>query len=137
MLPWEQRVKAADWQSFNDIKLDFGDADQIGDERVVFNIRGNHYRLIAIVKIRNHRVYVRWIGTHAAYDEAVRRIDPLLDLNPAPGSSEDDELDVLSTLVEAYENQHYPTFSFSIRQYDYLRPGLVAFSKQFQLSIYK
>lgn len=69
MLLWEHRVKAADWQTFNDIKKDFGDADQVGDERVVFNIRGNHYRLIAIVKIRNHRVYVRWIGTHKAYDK--------------------------------------------------------------------
>ncbi len=55
-----------------------------------------------------HVVTVRPIRTEDDYDEAVRRIDALLDLNPAPGSSEDDELDVLSTLVEAYENQHYP-----------------------------
>ena len=69
LLLWERRVKAADWQTFNDVKQDFGDADQVGDERIVFNIRGNHYRLIAIVKVRNHRVYVRWIGTHKAYDK--------------------------------------------------------------------
>lgn len=69
LLLWEQRVKAANWQTFNDLKQDFGDADQVGDERIVFNIRGNHYRLVAIVRIRNHRVYVRWIGTHSAYDK--------------------------------------------------------------------
>ena len=69
LLLWERRVKAADWQTYNDVKQDFGDADQVGDERIVFNIRGNHYRLVAIVKIRNHRVYIRWIGTHKAYDK--------------------------------------------------------------------
>ncbi len=71
LLLWEQRVKAADWQTFHDLNQDFVDADQIGDERIVFNIRirGNHYRLVAIIKIRNHRVYVRWIGTHKAYDK--------------------------------------------------------------------
>lgn len=69
LLLWEYRVKAADWQNFSDIKQDFEDANQVGNERVVSNIKGNHYRLVAIAKIRNHRVYIRWIGTHSEYDK--------------------------------------------------------------------
>ena len=56
-----------------------------------------------------HIVAVKPIRTEPAYDEAINRIDELLDMNPTPGTPEDDELDVLSTLVEAYENKHYPT----------------------------
>ena len=54
-------------------------------------------------------VTVRPVRTEADYDEAMVRINALLDMNPAPGTPEDDELDVLSTLVEAYEDKHYPT----------------------------
>lgn len=65
---WENKVKKADWKNTHDIKKDFGDADAVGDNRVIFNIKGNHYRLVAIVIFRNHRVYVRWVGSHAEYD---------------------------------------------------------------------
>lgn len=57
----------------------------------------------------SHVVAVKPIRTEIDYDEAISRIDTLLDMNPAPGTPEDDELDVLSTLVEAYEHKHYPT----------------------------
>lgn len=54
-------------------------------------------------------VNVKPIRTGTDYDEAIVRINALLDINPAPGTPEDDELGVLSTLVEAYEDKHYPT----------------------------
>lgn len=49
------------------------------------------------------------IRTESDYDEAIVRINTLLDMNAAPGTSEDDELDILSTLVESYEDKHFPT----------------------------
>ncbi len=53
-----------------------------------------------------HVVAVRPIRTEHDYDEAINRIDELLDMNPTPGTPEDDELDVLSTLVEDYKKKH-------------------------------
>jgi len=66
---WEIKVRKADWKNFHDVKEVFRDADAVGDDRIIFNIKGNHYQLIAIVVFRNHRVYIRWIGTHKAYDK--------------------------------------------------------------------
>jgi mRNA interferase HigB len=66
---WESKVKHADWKHAHEVKKDFGDADPVGDNRIVFNIKGNHYRLVAIVIFRNHRLYIRWIGTHKEYDK--------------------------------------------------------------------
>jgi HTH-type transcriptional regulator / antitoxin HigA len=51
---------------------------------------------------------IKPIKTEADYDEAIVRINQLLDLNPQPGSDQDNELDILSTLVESYEDEHYP-----------------------------
>ena len=51
---------------------------------------------------------VRPIRSDADYREALRRIEVLMDMNPDAGTAEDDELDVLATLVEAYEDRHYP-----------------------------
>ncbi len=51
---------------------------------------------------------IRPIKTEADYDDAIIRINQLLDLNPQPNSEEDNQLDILSTLVEAYEDEHYP-----------------------------
>lgn len=56
-----------------------------------------------------HTVAVKPIRSEEDYDEAIKRIDRLLDINPELGTPEEDELEVLSTLVEAYENKHYPT----------------------------
>jgi HTH-type transcriptional regulator / antitoxin HigA len=51
---------------------------------------------------------IKPIKTEADYDNAIVRINQLLDLNPQPGTDQDNELDILSTLVEAYEDEHYP-----------------------------
>jgi len=48
------------------------------------------------------------IRTERDYQEAIKRLDELLDMNPEPGTAADDELEVLTTLVQAYEKQHYP-----------------------------
>jgi mRNA interferase HigB len=65
---WVHIVRAADWTRPSDIKLLFNSADILANDRVVFDIRGNRYRLVAAVHYRGKRVYVRFIGTHAEYD---------------------------------------------------------------------
>jgi mRNA interferase HigB len=66
---WVSIMRNLDLSSLNDIKNYFGSADVIGRNRVVFNIKGNRYRLITVVLIRNQTIYVRWAGTHAEYDK--------------------------------------------------------------------
>jgi mRNA interferase HigB len=61
-------VKVADWSKPTDIKEVFRSADILANDRVVFNISGNKYRLVVAVHYRGRRVYIRFIGTHAEYD---------------------------------------------------------------------
>jgi len=62
---WYHRVSNAEWDNLNELKQDYLSADYVGNNRVVFNTKGNDYRLIAIVIYVSHKVYIRWIGTHA------------------------------------------------------------------------
>jgi mRNA interferase HigB len=62
-------VRAANWTKPTDVKLMFRSADILRNERVVFDIGGNKYRMVAAVHYRGKRVYVRFIGTHAEYDQ--------------------------------------------------------------------
>lgn len=65
---WEGKVKAAKWTSPADIKSEFSTASFVAKNRVVFNIGGNKYRLIVAIAYRIGVVYIKFIGTHAAYD---------------------------------------------------------------------
>lgn len=70
---WYAQVRSADWQSPADVKREFGTTvDFIGDNRVIFDIGGNKYRLIVHVAYRFKRVLVKFVGTHKDYDS----IDP-------------------------------------------------------------
>lgn len=65
---WYRHALKADWASPSDVKADFGNASILRDGRVVFNIAGNHYRLVAWINYPYRVVYIRFIGTHAEYD---------------------------------------------------------------------
>lgn len=65
---WYKKTQKAEWNCFADIKKSFNSADAAGNNRYVFNIRGNKYRLIAIVLFKMKTVYIRFIGTHREYD---------------------------------------------------------------------
>jgi mRNA interferase HigB len=69
---WVHVVRGADWSKPNEVKETFRSADILKGGRVVFDIGGNKYRLIAAIHYRGQRVYIRFIGTHAEYD----KIDP-------------------------------------------------------------
>ncbi len=62
-------AKKATWKSPQDIKAEYRTASILRHSRVVFNIKGNTYRLVAAVKYEFQVVYIRFIGTHEAYDK--------------------------------------------------------------------
>ncbi|MDR3254825.1 MAG: type II toxin-antitoxin system HigB family toxin [Synergistaceae bacterium] len=65
---WYAHVKNIKWVSPADVKADFGNASVLRGGRVVFNIAGNKYRIIAKINYPYGIVYVRFVGTHAEYD---------------------------------------------------------------------
>ena len=65
---WYQEAKAADWATPHQIKAMYRNASVLGDNRIVFNIAGNKYRLIVKFNYRYRIGYVRLVGTHAEYD---------------------------------------------------------------------
>ena len=65
---WYARTSKTNWKDFSDLKRSFRSADSVGGKRVVFNIKGNRYRLVAIVLFKIKRVYIRFVGTHEEYD---------------------------------------------------------------------
>lgn len=66
---WFHETKAAHWNSFADIKARYRSADALPGNRVVFNIRGNTYRLIVRIHYNTGIVFLRFLGTHAEYDK--------------------------------------------------------------------
>lgn len=66
---WFIKTINADWASFADIKKTFNSVDAIGNQHYVFNIHGNDYRLIAVVKFKIKMVFVRFVGTHSEHDK--------------------------------------------------------------------
>jgi len=64
---WYHDAKQVRWKSPSDIKSVYRNASVIGNNRVVFNIKGNRYRLVAAVQYPHGIVYVRFVGSHKAY----------------------------------------------------------------------
>ena len=66
---WYQETLKADWESPIDIKKDYPSASILLQNRAVFNIKGNHYRLIVKLNYEYKIIWIRFIGTHAEYDK--------------------------------------------------------------------
>lgn len=66
---WYAEAKKGNWSSPHEIKRVYRTASAVGNERIIFNICGNKYRLIVAVKYDFKIFYVRFIGTHRQYDE--------------------------------------------------------------------
>lgn len=65
---WADEARKASWRQPADIKAQYRNASILRNRRVVFNIKGNDYRLVASVAYRYQAVYVKFVGTHAEYD---------------------------------------------------------------------
>ena len=69
LIDWHKITRKAQWNSVNDIRKDFPSAEMVVDDKVVFNIKANDFRLVALVWFKAKRVYVLWVGTHSEYDK--------------------------------------------------------------------
>jgi mRNA interferase HigB len=71
LLAWYREVEHEDWSTPANVKRKYGTASIVGSSRVVFNIKGNDYRLVVRINYAYRTVYIRFVGTHTEY----RRID--------------------------------------------------------------
>ena len=69
LLDWYKTAKKSDWNNYAELKNTFNSADNVGNNRYVFNIKGNNYRIVAIVRFNINRVFIRWVGNHKDYDK--------------------------------------------------------------------
>ena len=67
---WYHDTKAAEWRNSNELKQQYQNASIVGDGKVVFNIKGNDYRLIVAIDYEFQVIFIRFIGTHKQYDSA-------------------------------------------------------------------
>lgn len=65
---WYDEVRHANWATPQEIKNRYASASFVGSNRVVFNIKGNSYRLVVAVAWRFQAIYIKFVGTHADYD---------------------------------------------------------------------
>jgi mRNA interferase HigB len=65
---WYDETLSANWTSTKDIKANYPSASFLNDNRVIFNIKGNSYRLIVKINYKYKVVWIRFVGTHAQYD---------------------------------------------------------------------
>jgi len=66
---WHNEVKYAQWEKPSDILVRYTTASILPKDRVVFRIKGNHFRMVVVVKYTISDVHIRFIGTHAEYDK--------------------------------------------------------------------
>ena len=65
---WYKEAQEANWKGIKDVKREYASASFLHGNRVVFNIKGNHYRLIVRINYDYGIVWIRFIGTHSEYD---------------------------------------------------------------------
>lgn len=65
---WYRKTRDADWSNFQDVKQTFNSVDYVGNNRFVFNIKGNQYRLVAIIHFNKRTIYIRFLDKHKEYD---------------------------------------------------------------------
>jgi mRNA interferase HigB len=66
---WYDELSKAKFASFNDLKVVYGNASIVANNRVVFNIKGNSFRLVVSFNFKKQAAYVIWFGAHAEYDK--------------------------------------------------------------------
>ena len=73
---WFDEVRQACWATTADVKKSYATASVVTSERIVFNVKGNAYRLVVAVDFEKSIVWIKWIGTHRAYDRIdVRKVE--------------------------------------------------------------
>jgi mRNA interferase HigB len=65
---WFYEAQHAEWKNPADVRTAYASASIVSADRVVFNIKGNDYRLVAAINYRRQIVFIKWLGSHAEYD---------------------------------------------------------------------
>lgn len=65
---WFHEVRRAEWRNSAEVKQSYATASIVSANRVVFNVKGNDYRLVAAIDYRRKILFIKWVGTHADYD---------------------------------------------------------------------
>ena len=69
ILKWYYEAALSSWRKFSDIKHTFNSVDNVGNDRFVFNVGGNKYRIVAMIHFTTRTIYIRFVGTHKQYDK--------------------------------------------------------------------
>ena len=69
LLTWYHEFLKQEFKNFNELKTVYGNASIVANNRIVFNIKGNDYRLIVSVNFKQTAAYIIWFGTHKEYDK--------------------------------------------------------------------
>jgi mRNA interferase HigB len=69
MLNWFHITALSDWKDYHAVKETFNSADSVGNDRYVFNVGGNKYRIVAMIHFNTRTLYIRFVGTHKQYDK--------------------------------------------------------------------
>jgi mRNA interferase HigB len=69
LFEWYHELVISDFKSFNELKKEYGNVSLVSDERVVFNIMGNQYRLVVRIVFEFKAIQVKWFGPHSYYDK--------------------------------------------------------------------
>lgn len=65
---WFHEVRRAQWRNPAEVRRNHGSASIVGADRVVFNIKGNDYRMVTAIDYRRQIVFIKWLGRHRDYD---------------------------------------------------------------------
>jgi len=66
---WYHEMVKSNYRTFNKLKKDYPNVSIVGDDRVVFNVLGNRYRLVVRIVFEYKAIQVKWFGSHAEYDK--------------------------------------------------------------------
>lgn len=69
LFEWYHELIVAEFKNFNELKKVYGNISLVNDDRVVFNIMGNKYRLVVRIVFEYKAIQIKWFGTHAEYDK--------------------------------------------------------------------
>ena len=69
LLNWFRITKNTDWKNYHELKKSFNSIDAVGNDRYVFNIKGNQYRLIALIIFETRTLFILFVGTHEDYNK--------------------------------------------------------------------
>ena len=69
LLTWYNESLKQEFENFHELKMIYGNASIVNNQRVVFNIKGNEFRLVVSINFRRKACYTIWFGTHTEYDK--------------------------------------------------------------------